>query len=171
MNKGILILGLVLVIALAACNGKEDCIAFDYNNIEVKNVNGSWKIVEGSHWMMDFGNLEDEARQAFKIIRYYRMTEHCFVGRPDPSMDYWKVNGKSPVGTYKGEDCIGFNPKNIEVKQINNRWKIVEGDHWILDFESLESEARQAFSIIKKYGFTNICFVGRANPSMTYFRK
>lgn len=67
------------------------------------------------------------------------------------------------------EDCVGFNTNRIEVKQIQNRWKIVEGDHWILDFDRQENEARQSINIIRKYSFDHICFVGRPNASMTYF--
>lgn len=67
------------------------------------------------------------------------------------------------------EDCIGFNPDKIEVKKIGNRWKIVEGDHWITDFGNKGDEANNALKIIKKYGFNRICFVGRPDPSMTYF--
>lgn len=67
------------------------------------------------------------------------------------------------------EDCIGFNPDKIEVKEISGSWKIVEGNHWIMDFGAKADEANKAFKIIKKYGFNNICFVGRPDPSMTYF--
>lgn len=65
------------------------------------------------------------------------------------------------------EDCIGFNPENIVVKNIQGRWKLVEGSQWILDFANQKNEADQSFQVIKKYGF--ICFVGRPDPSMTYF--
>lgn len=67
------------------------------------------------------------------------------------------------------EDCVGFHPEKIEVKKIRGRWNIVEGKHWIMDFGAKEDEARRAFKIIKKYGFDHICFVGRPDPSMTYF--
>lgn len=67
------------------------------------------------------------------------------------------------------EDCIPFNPENILIKNIQGRWKIVEGNHWILDFASQKNEADQSFQAIKKYGYDSICFVGRPDPSMTYF--
>lgn len=67
------------------------------------------------------------------------------------------------------EDCVAFNPDKIEVKKIRGRWKIVEGQHWIVDFGAKEDEARKAFKIVKKYGFDHICFVGRPDPAMTYF--
>ncbi len=67
------------------------------------------------------------------------------------------------------EDCIGFNPENIAVKNIQGRWKLVEGSHLILDFANQKNEADQSFQVIKKYNFDSICFVGRPDPSMTYF--
>jgi len=67
------------------------------------------------------------------------------------------------------EDCIAFNPDKSEVKQIQARWKLVEGSHWILDLGREKVEADQSFKIIKKYSFDSICFVGRQDPSMTYF--
>jgi len=67
------------------------------------------------------------------------------------------------------EDCIGFNPENIEIKNLQGRWKVVDGSHWILDFANQKNEAEQSLQVIKKYGFDSICFVGRPDPSMTYF--
>jgi hypothetical protein len=66
----------------------EDCIGFNPNTIEVKRIDGRWKIVDGSHWMFDFGNKEDEARQAFAIIKKYNFNQSCFVGRPNASFQY-----------------------------------------------------------------------------------
>lgn len=153
---------------------REDCISFDYRRAEVRNIGGRWKIVVGRMWLKDFGNVvlsEREARQALRIIKHYRMNQQCFVGRPDPSMEYYLVNGGAPTGSLGGEDCVRFNPANIEVKRIGDRWKIIDGTHWIMDFSDKEGEARMAFRIIKKYGFNHICFVGRRDPSMTYFRR
>ena len=76
----------------AAADTGEDCISFDYNQAVVKQVSGSWKIVVGSMWLKDFGNKESEARQALKIIKHYKMTSQWFVGRPDPSMTYFRAD-------------------------------------------------------------------------------
>ncbi|NTV59675.1 MAG: hypothetical protein HGA77_00005, partial [Chlorobiaceae bacterium] len=73
-----------------------------------------------------------------------------------------------PVNPVIQEDCIPFNPANIEVKLIGGRWKIVEGSHWIFDFDSRKNEAYMAFNIIRHYGMNSTCYVGRPNPSFTY---
>jgi hypothetical protein len=71
----------------------------------------------------------------------------------------------------KGEDCIAFNPATTTVSKINNRWKIVDGSHWMFDFDTNKAEAEQSLAVINKYNFTHSCFVGRPNPSFTYLRK
>ena len=149
----------------------EDCITFNPATIEVKEIGGNWKIVDGSHWMFDFGSNRAEAEKAFSIIRYYRMNSTCYVGRPAPSFTYMLVSGSAPVGFFPGEDAIAFNPATIEVKEIGSRWKIVDGSHLMFDFGTNKAEADQAFAIIKKYGFRYSCFVGRPDPSFNYMRK
>lgn len=148
---------------------KEDCIAFNPNNIAVKQVNGSWKIIEGSnHWMFDFGSKKDEATKAFQAIKQHGMNKSCFVGRPQPSFQYLLTNNSAPSGYMKGEDCVAFNPATATVSKINNRWKIVDGSHWMFDFNNNQSEAEQSLAIIKKYKFSRSCFVGRPDPSFSY---
>jgi hypothetical protein len=90
--------------------GKEDCISFNYATAAVQQIQGSWKIVDGSYWLFDFGNKESEARKSLNIITKYRMNQSCFVGRPNPSFQYMLVSGNAPTGALRDEDCVSFNP-------------------------------------------------------------
>jgi hypothetical protein len=112
------------------------------------------------------------------IIKQYKFTSQCFIGRPMPAMQYYLVSGggsgssnnnKAPSGTFAGQDCISFNPQTTTVQQIGASWKVVDGTHWIIDFGTSQANANKALSIIKKYDFSQICFVGRPNPPMMYF--
>lgn len=150
---------------------EHDFSPFNTKNARVVKVGSRWKIVVGNMWLLDFGAIQSEAEQALKVIKHYGMNSQCFVGRPNPSMEFYLVDGESPVGVMSNEDAIGFNPAIVEVQYVRGRWKIVEGNYWIMDFGQSESEARQALSYILYYGFRYICFVGRPVPSMTYFRK
>ncbi len=149
----------------------EDCVSFNPQTAQVKKINGRWKIVDGSHWVLDFESKKAEAEKALQIIRHYGMNRSCYVGRPDPSFTYLLVSGSAPAGSFAGEDCVAFNPATIEVKKINGRWKIVDGSHWMFDFGSKKAEADKAYAIIKKYGFRYSCFVGRPDASFSYLRK
>ncbi len=149
----------------------EDCVGFSTANAKVKHINGSWKIVDGSHWLFDFGGKKNEAIRSLQIIKRYSLNKSCFVGRPHPSFSYMKHNNQVPAGAMPGEDCIGFNTTHAEVQHINGSWKIVDGSHWLFDFGGKEGEARQALQIIKQQGCNNSCFVGRPQASFKYLRR
>jgi hypothetical protein len=149
----------------------EDCIGFNTANTKVKHINGSWKIVDGSHWMFDFGGKKGEAIKSLQIIKRYHLNKSCYVGRPGPSFTYMKRGDHAPVGAMPGEDCVRFSTVNAKVKRINGRWKIVDGNHMMFDFAGKEGEARKSLAVIRKYGFNKSCFVGRPNPSFSYLRR
>lgn len=150
---------------------KEDCVAFNWRTVQRKQINGSWKLVDGSHWLFDFGANGQEAQTALRIIRHYRVDNSCFVGRPNPSLKYMLSGGKAPAGAFSGEDCLAFNATAAKVEQHNGRWKIVDGNHWLFDFGGNQDEARQALAVIRQQHFRYSCFVGRPNPSFTYLRR
>lgn len=68
----------------------EDCLRMDPDGVEAANVRGSWKLVEGTRWLMDFADAEDEARQAEWIVRHHGFTHSCYVARPDPALTYMR---------------------------------------------------------------------------------
>ena len=151
--------------------GGEDCVNFDPAAIRLRQVNGGWKLLAGSHWLFDFGADRAAAQKALQVIERYRMNRSCFVGRPDPSFTYLLAKGGIPAGPMPGEDCLEFDPLSIRVSKIQNRWKIVEGRHWLFDFGKNEGQARRVLAIIKRYGFTHSCFVGRPKAEFTYLRR
>ncbi len=157
-------------VSLVARN-QHDFIPFNPARAKVIRANSRWKIEVNGMWLLDFGSSKTEAQRALKIIRHYKMNTQCFVGRPGPSMEFYLVDGQAPSGPIPGEDAISFNPTNVQAQYVNGRWKVVDGNHWIMDFNQSEEEARQALSYILRYGFRFICFVGRPGPSMTYFRR
>jgi hypothetical protein len=149
----------------------EDCIKFDPAKVEAKQIGGTWSVVQGNMGMINFGSNEAGAKKAVDVIKFYKMDSQCYVGRPNPGMQYFLVGGNAPAGPFQGEDAIPFNPNTTEAKQFGTDWKVVDGDHAMLAFGSSEANAKLAVNIIKKYGFSYICFVGRPNAPMMYFRK
>ena len=99
----------------------------------------------------------------------------CFVGRPFTDskikMMYFLADGQTPSGAYPGEDAISFDPNRVRAAEIDGRWKLVQDDMWMLDFGSNKEQAVNAEQIVKYYGFTKQCFVGRPGPPMMYWRK
>lgn len=133
---------------------------------------------EGSQWLLTDGRSRmklfedrDEAERTVEIIQHYGMNDQCFIGRPDSSLEYWLVDGRAPTGSMPGEDCVGFDPTNLEVRQrSSDLWLLVDGDHSLYSFPN-EAEAQQARTIIQEHQFDRACFVGRPDASMTYLRR
>jgi hypothetical protein len=154
----------------------EDVIAFDPARAEVRQIGGRWKVVDGDNWLLDFDDKEAQARQAFRVIRHYGLNQLCFVANPARVLSYYLVSGRAPAGPMDGEDAIAFDPARLEVREFADtrppcgKWKVVQGDTWLLDFHQ-EADARRAVEIIRRHGFEYLCFVGRPQPSMIYFRR
>lgn len=68
----------------------EDCIAFNPANITASKVQGRWKVVQGSMWMLDFDQKEAEAKIAVDIIKHYGFNQQCYVARPNAPMQYFR---------------------------------------------------------------------------------
>ncbi len=150
----------------------DDCIYFDPAKLTIQayGSSGQYRLIEGSKALLLFPN-KAEAEKSMELIKKYQLNKQCFVGRPNPSMEYWTKGNAAPAGAQAGEDCIGFTPGNLKVQKIGSNWKITDGSSLLFDFGSAEKEARMALAIIKKYGFTRTCYVGRPDPSLEYMRK
>jgi hypothetical protein len=148
---------------------REDCLSFDPNRLEVREDNKRWLLTDGRSRMKLFDN-RSEAIRALDVIKRYNMSKHCFVGRPNPSMEYWLVDNQAPSGFMPNEDCITFNPANLRIQQEGSQWLMTDGRSRMRMFPNRQ-EAEQALAIIQKYGFNRTCYIGRPGPSMTYFRK
>lgn len=157
---------------------KQDCLCFNHQNVSLQNIDGRWQVVDGSHWLLNFNGQKENAQLAVDIIKRYKLSNICFVGRGafgvpvSNIMQYFLTDSGIPEGPFQGEDAIYFDPKNIRAEQANGTWKVIEGkDHWMLDFGTNKEKAQEAVQIIQYYGFTYMCFVGRPGAPMMYFRK
>lgn len=125
--------------------------------------------MNGSEWVLSFGNNQSAANQALSIAQHYHFDQICYVQRPNASMTYWKHNGHVPGGSMGGEDCIGLNPNTVSVSHVGGAWKVVDGSNWLLDYGSNQGAANQALAVIQTYHLNRQCFVARPNPPMQYW--
>jgi hypothetical protein len=59
----------------------EDCRSFNPVTTKVQQIKGSWKIVDGSQTLFDFGPNKADADQSLAIIRNYGFTHTCMMAR------------------------------------------------------------------------------------------
>jgi hypothetical protein len=152
-------------------SGNEDCVPFNPETASLRQLSGRWRIVDGDHWLFDFGADQAAARQSLNVIRYYRMDRACFIGRPDPLFSYMLAKGGIPSGAMAGEHCVALDPKRVTVSNVQGSWKIVSGRRWLFDFGRSHTEAQQALAVIRRYGFSQSCFVGRPDAGFSYLRR
>jgi hypothetical protein len=148
-----------------------------FGNCNNQGISAGWADLYGSgldcQWIDITGLPDDEYTVEARTIR-------SGIVREDSYGDNFtwagvRITGNAvteiPVPCYP-EDCLGFNNANVQAQNVGGSWKVVDGDHWMLDFGVGEANARKAVWLIKKYGFSFICFVGsRPDPPMMYFRK
>lgn len=152
-----------------AMMGPEDCVGVNPAAVTATTAGGSWKVVQGSTWMLDYGSNMAGAQRAAEVIHNYHFDQQCFVKRPNASMTYWKSAGHVPSGGMFGEDCIGLNPMSASVSFAGGTWKVVDGSHGLLDYGPDQSAANQALAVIRNYHLNRECFIVRPHASMSYW--
>ena len=68
----------------------EDCLSFNPANLKIQTISGRVKITDGNSILFDFGTSMAEAQLALCLIKKYKFTKTCYVGRPDPSFQYMR---------------------------------------------------------------------------------
>ncbi len=67
----------------------QDCIGLNPNTASVANISGSWKVVDGGSWLLDYGPQHAAADKALAVIQTYHLNRQCFIVRPNAAMMYW----------------------------------------------------------------------------------
>lgn len=150
---------------------KEDCLRIRPHQVQVRHRPAGWTVVDGSHLLMDFGVSQADAERAKEVIAFYALDRICYVGRPNPPMTYFTVKGSAPAGPMPAEDAIRFDLARVGAERSAGDWIVTDGVSRLLDFGQSRVNALHAVAIIRHYGFTHQCFVGRPHEPMMYFRK
>jgi hypothetical protein len=151
--------------------GNEDCLGFNPATLAVQPFGNQWRVVSGNSAMF-LAPVKAEADRIVQLLKHLGVNRNCYVGRPDPSFQYSLVNGAaSNAPMLPGEDCLSFNPANLKIQTIGGRIKITDNNSILFDFNTSMQEAQMTLCLIKKYGFTKTCYVGRPDPSFQYMRK
>ena len=167
-------MALVFVLAVPGVSHakiKVECTRFNPANIAVSRTSSGYAVTEYNRPILQVGDNRAEARLALHLMQFYSMSRVCRVEKTDPAFTYYKSGKKSPRGAVAGEDCVGFNPKKIKYTKKGSQYFLVEGSHSIVALGKDERAAKKVRKIVRNIGFRNICYIGRPQPSMVYFRK
>jgi len=156
------------------------CVTFNPATTHSELVSGRWKVVDNGHFLFDFDSRKTDADKSVAVIQHYHANEYCTVGTAlpgdqAPPFSYLLVGGASPSGSMPGEDCIGFNVPTLTDQNFGGRWTITDGSQLMFNFGPQKAAADEGVTLIKHFGFTQSCFVGRPDTGgrfvLTYMRK
>jgi hypothetical protein len=154
---------------LMARHERQDCIPLQSGSLGVEARDGGHTLTDGRSLI-----LHDDDRsvmvRAREIFEYYGFDQQCFVGRPDPSMQYFLVDGAAPEGSMPGENGVVFDPDALAVTRTDDGW-VVEDDGTAVVACPTRNEAHRAFAVIQNYDFRKKCWVEGPDGPVTYFRR
>lgn len=149
---------------------QESCQAFNPLALNVVFIDGGWKLLDGARPIKNFGSNEAEVRQAHRLIRSYNINQRCRANLANAQGEYWKVGAVLPIGARPGEDCVPVEPLRATVTPQGAQWAVGVAGRAYRVYPT-EIEAQFSLAQMQRLGARFACFVGRPDPSMTYWRR
>jgi hypothetical protein len=143
--------------------------SFDWTRAELQWNGKRWQVVAGGVVLKDFGARQEEACAALRLVRQLRLTQHGAVGTPRPVMEYWLADGRAPQGLVTGLHPIPLDPATLRVELVQGQWCVRDNTRVLFTFGPHADDANQALAVIRRYGFTQVGFLGRGVPDMLVF--
>lgn len=156
----------------------------------IQNSEQVWEVQNNGQTLYHFPN-ELEANQTKAVLEYYNIAQECECGTGNyttpegiedgssKKMLYQKTAGDQGLGdneinSYANgvEDCLPFDPEKLVAKSVDGNWTIVERPgHLMFNFGDDKQACIDALTLIKKYGYNQSCYIGRANASFNYLKR
>jgi len=146
----------------------EERRAFDWRRVELQRDGLRWKLMHNGQTLADFAGDEIAARDALRVIQFYRFTEQCRVGQAADYLQYFLTNGQAPQGVRLGIRGMQFSPDRLTVREVDARWAVCQGERIIVPGALSEEEARQALQVIQKYRFDALCRIGNDGVGLSF---
>jgi hypothetical protein len=143
--------------------------SFDPGSVEVRWLDDRWQLLAGGVLFKDLGRRPADARQALEIIRALGLNQHGTVGTPQPIMEYWLANGQAPQALGTSRQLLPIDLDSLKVEQLEGQWCVHDARRLLFAFGAHEDEAKAAVDVIRRYGFTQVGYVGAPVPVMMYF--
>jgi hypothetical protein len=159
----------LLALLPLTAQAREELVKLDYRSAELRQVNGRWIMYSGAVPLKDLGTAENEAREALRIVRDLRFTQHGTIGTNQPIIEYWLTDGRAPQGLTHSLRLMAFHPDRLRVDEVQGQWCLCDGGQVMFGFGPHAEDARQTLAVLQHYGFNRVGYVGVPTPVMMYF--
>jgi hypothetical protein len=144
-------------------------IKFDHRELELRRAGDRWQIRGGADFIKDLGTNETDAKEALRLIRELRLTEHGTIGSRHPIIEYWLSDKQSPEGLVQRHRLGAIDLKTLQVVQLQGHWCLRDNRQLWFNFGPCEQDARQAREVLLRHNFNRVGFVGQGTPILMYF--
>lgn len=144
-------------------------VKFDHRELELRRVRDRWQLRGGADFVKDLGTNESDAKEALRLIRELRLTEHGTIGTRQPVIEYWLADKQSPVGLVNPRRLGAIDLKSLQVVLIQGHWCLRDNRQLWFNFGTGEQDARQARELLLLHNFNRVVFVGQGTPVLMVF--
>lgn len=143
-----------------------EMVKIDARKIEVRRDGADWLVSCGNEVLARFGQDQNAARDAQRLIKDGQFTEFCRAG--PPGLTFFLVNGQSPNRVPLFVQGRRFDLKGLKASQVGPRWAVTERGRHLFDVNSAE-EGEAAIALLKHYQFDQLCQVGSSPRASLIF--
>jgi hypothetical protein len=145
----------------------EDCVSYNPATLVINAIPQGFELRSNAGRMQLLDTAQD-AQNALSVAKGY--TVQCFIGRGTTWItQYWKGGAGRP-GPVTSEDCIGYNPNNLTIVQVNNSdgtwWSLRDGGHFL---EAYTTEALAVRGLRVAQQHSSHCYIGRGNGRPNHY--
>jgi hypothetical protein len=138
----------------------DNLVSFDERQVELRQTNRGWQLTAGGVPLRDFGLHEAEAREALHWIHELHLNQHGLVGTPHPVLEYWLTDGHAPQTPGQELRTVALDLNSVRAEQVQGQWWVRDDSRFLFRFGQHAEDAEQALAVIRRYGFSQVGFVG-----------
>jgi hypothetical protein len=143
-------------------------IRFEPADLGLKRINEHYQLWAGKQFIKDLGTREREAMEAGRLVRDLGFTQFGTIPGASPAFEFWLSNDEAAKGGFAAKTIVNFNAKALALQRVGGAWVIRDDKQLLYNFGMQEDAAKQALTIIKKFGFNQFGVVGAPQPALTY---
>lgn len=136
----------------------EDCVPIQSKSVRVVDEGrGDYLVTDGKNRLAMAATRTEAERMAAVASRH---EYHCFIGRKNREVEYWKGRSEVDVKMPPPVDCQRYNSDRLRAMEEGSSYVITDGTTRLVTLPS-RGEARQALEWARKH--KKRCFIGRDN--------
>jgi hypothetical protein len=134
-----------------------EMVRIDPKKVTARKDGYEWVVASGADVLGRFGATEWPARDAAKMIADAGFTEFCRAGTA--GLTFFLVGGQAPTRVPYAARGRRFDPQQLKVQKVFEKWSVTEGGRHLFDVGSGE-EGEAVIRLLRHFQFDQVCHLG-----------